>query len=85
MAKCSVCVDLMGSREGLCFTLYPIYEPRVSEGLCACVCALRSRCVLAVCMRCTLLQTSVSCIDSGWPIRGVLAANRHLSEPGLSD
>lgn len=47
MAKCGVCVDLMGSLDGLCFKLYPIYEPRVSEGIpaqpaadfvCVCVC-----------------------------------------------
>ena len=35
MAKCSMCVDLMGSLGALMFTLYHVYKPRVTEDIAA--------------------------------------------------
>lgn len=96
--KCTMCVDLMGSLEGgrggLCFRLYRIYEPRVSQGIAAqppadlCVCQCVQ--VLVWCLY-VFVCTAHFCrhLSHVWIQTGLLGEFSQLtgtsSQPGLCD
>lgn len=82
VAKCTVCVDLIRSLEGLCFTLYPICEAQVSaqpEAESLCVPLYVGGCPSALC---TPTYTRLTWIRAGLH-RWVSSVDQHISEAGL--